>query len=79
MVRAKFRVTEKTQHQSGFIVKLQAVYDDNPDSENGKFFKYTPSGEIVLQTLNEAAADEFIVDRQYYVDFSLAAVLEATS
>lgn len=79
MVRAKFRVTEKTQHRDGFIVKLHAVYDDNPDSENGKFFKYTPSGEIVLQTINELAADEFIVDQEYYVDFMLSAETVGTS
>jgi hypothetical protein len=79
MVRSKFRVTEKTQHRDGFIVKLMAVYDDDPNSENGRFFKYTPSGEVVLQTINEAAANEFIVDEEYYVDFSLAPVAEATS
>lgn len=46
MVRAKFKVRscEKTGEET-YKVRLEPVYDSNPDSENGKFFKYTPLGQ----------------------------------
>lgn len=76
MVRAKFRVDEITQHVNGFVVKLHPVYSSDPESENGKFYKYTPSGEIVLATINADAAKQFEVDAEYYVDFTPAALAE---
>lgn len=72
MVRAKFRVNEITQNSHGFTVKLAPVYSPDPESENGKFYNYTPSGEIVLQTINTEAAKQFEIDAEYYVDFTPA-------
>lgn len=72
MVRAKFEVIENKQDsEDGASISLQAVYDADPESENGKFFKYTPFGEINLEIVNPSAAKAFEVGKEYYVDFSL--------
>jgi len=51
---------------------LDAVYDSNPDSENGKFFRWTPSGCITMGVVNEAASAQFVVGDEVYVDFTPA-------
>jgi hypothetical protein len=51
---------------------LNAVYDSNPDSENGRFFRYTPCGRLSLSTVNPSAAEAFVVGRDYYLDFTPA-------
>ena len=67
-VRAKFRCVEKTQDSGGYGVKLHPVVGGS--DENEEFFKYTPCGSIEMSTINAAAAAaEFEVDEQYYVDF----------
>lgn len=48
-------------YRSGF----QAVYDSNPESENGKFFKWTPYGSIELGTTTQ----QFEPGKEYYLDF----------
>lgn len=74
MVRAKFRVEviEAETETTGGRIILHAVYDENPNSENGKFFKYTPAGQIDLSTVNQSALEEFEVGKEYYVDFTQA-------
>lgn len=42
---------------------------DDKDSENARFFKYTPSGALTFQGTNEHG---FEVGKEYYVDISLA-------
>ncbi|MGV3707609.1 MAG: hypothetical protein ACO1Q7_02130 [Gemmatimonas sp.] len=74
MVRAKFRVTSKTEQLSGTetLVSVKAApvtANLGPDHENSKFWKYTPSGEVVLGTINAAAAAYFEIGKEYYVDF----------
>lgn len=74
MVRAKFEcyANEKTSNNGndGNPIRLRAVYDSNPDSENGQFFKWTPSAEITMHCVNPAASEQFIVGSEYYVDFT---------
>lgn len=53
----------------GGNVRLRAVYDTNPDSENGKFFRYTPYGLIELGLLNESALEVFEPGKEYFVTF----------
>lgn len=53
-------------------IKLTPVYDSNPESENGKFYNATPSGEIVLGCINESAFSLFELDKEYYIDFTPA-------
>ena len=76
MVRAKFVVQDKTErfdtNGNGWEIRLTAVYSDDENSENGQFFKYTPNGEITLGIVNPPAASDFVVGKEYYVDFTLA-------
>lgn len=75
-VRAKFIVRAKEASlyagQELTTVKLDPAYSPDPNSENGKFWKYTPMGKIELGTINKAAADAFELGREYYIDFTRA-------
>lgn len=75
-VRAKFRV-ESINHQNdaegkstGATIKMKPVYDKDPNSENGKFFRWTPWGHIELGTVNPDAAMQFSVGTDVFVDFT---------
>jgi hypothetical protein len=70
-VRAKFKVTSITELTGGAKeIKLYPVTSGS--EENKEFFKYTPSGEIRLGVLNEEAAKQFVIDREYFVNFTPA-------
>lgn len=71
MVRGKFRVEQVTEHArfSGREVKLEAVYDDGIE-ENRRFAEATPTGEITMHIDNPAAAEQFKVGTELYVDFT---------
>jgi hypothetical protein len=73
--RAKFlcRSTTKISDGSGGFTwdySFSAVYDPNPESENGKFWKYTPTGSV---SHNCVKADLFEPGKEYYLDFTAAA------
>ena len=72
-VRAKFRCgwieTDKDDPELKTI-HMNAVYSPDPKSENGKFWKLTPSGTIQLTTVNESAWQQFEEEAEYFVDFS---------
>ena len=55
----------------GYTLGFYAVYAGS--EENDKYFKATPSAHFYLQTVNEAAAANFELGKQYYVDFTAAA------
>ena len=60
-----------------YRVKLAPVYgrgkNGKPESpENKAFYAATPSGEIELTTVSEAAAQAFVPGQAYYVDFTPA-------
>lgn len=68
-VRAKFRCVSKTvnEHQSqGGEVKLIPVMGKSP--ENKEFFRWTPSGELRMGTINAPAFAYFEIGRDYYID-----------
>lgn len=69
-VRAKFRVDYKKQTSYGQEVGLVAVSSGSED--NQRFFKATPSGSIEIRTINDAAAEQFRVGQEFYVDFTPA-------
>lgn len=73
-VVAKFRCESKST--DGSTITLRAVYDPNPDSENGRFFSATPSGTISLNIVNKLAAEQFRVGTEYLVTFNEAPVPE---
>lgn len=74
MVRAKFVVNTNKDNGStdekykGSEINLSAVYSGSP--ENEEFFKMTPGGNITLVTVNPNAAEQFIVGKEVYVDFT---------
>lgn len=55
-------------------VTFNTVYepDVERDSENARFTKATPSGEIRMHIDNEVALAQFEQGKQYYVDFTPA-------
>jgi len=87
-VRAKFVFTryETSLHTSydpvtkknGSPEELRTLYftpvygNGDPNHENTKFFKWSPSGEIKLGTVNRAAWEHMKLGAEYYVDFTMA-------
>lgn len=70
-VRAKFNVSNISNDISqGISITLKPVTGGS--EENKGFYKYTPYGEIKLNTLNEAAAKYFELGEEYYIDFTKA-------
>ncbi len=74
-VRAKFKVTEITEHAFGSqlmkTIKLAPVYkSDDPEGENSKFWAASPNGEIRLGTINMQAAAQFEINAEFYIDFT---------
>lgn len=71
MVRAKFKVDKIEPYgDDGANVTLSPVYTGSP--ENEQFFRWTPCGEIRMGTINPAAAAQFTVGKEFYVDFTPA-------
>lgn len=75
-VRAKMRCNYVGQPNYGHVtVKLNAVYSDDPNSENKVFTDATPAASIdlVIQE-TKPAAKMFEIGKEYYVDFIETAV-----
>ena len=77
-VRAKFKVDSIERSKYGDevmeTIKLSPVYKGcDPNSENSKFWRYTPCGSINLGTINTEAAKQFVLGAEYYIDFTPAA------
>jgi len=68
-VRAKFKCVNKTDDGK---IEMETVYDPDPESENGQFFKWTPYGQLSMGTVNDAALVQFEVSKEYYLDFTKA-------
>ncbi len=70
MVRAKVYC----EGIEGNAVKFRTIYepDAEKDTENARFTKATPWGEIRLGIDNPAALEQFTAGKNYYVDFSPA-------
>ena len=67
-VRAKFTVSMVDE-------KNKAVYlapVTSGSDENAEFYKWTPGGHILLQTVNEDALAQFANGKEFYVDFTSA-------
>lgn len=74
MVRAKFRIEQITTYagNGGKTVTMRPVYSSDPEHENKKFWDATPSGSIEMFIKSGEAADQFVVGKEYYVDFTPA-------
>lgn len=71
-VRAKFRVGKIDKSHGTANIWMFPVVSSEPDSENSKFFAATPSGQLMLGVVNEKAAEQFEVGKEYYLDFTPA-------
>lgn len=72
-VRAKFVVNEIAEYEGTKgqkTIKLRAVYGDN-SPENKAFWNATPSGKVELNVINQTAAAQFEIGKEYYLDFTL--------
>lgn len=81
MVRAKFKLDNaesvKQRNDDGEEVECRTlyfspVYSSDPNSENRKFWKSTPSGQLTMWVVNPEAWKHFEVGKSYYLDFSEA-------
>lgn len=70
MVRAKFKCTSKEPMNEGFALRLEAVISGS--LENESFFRWTPSGQLLLATVNPQAAEQIQVGQEYYIDITPA-------
>ena len=68
-VRAKFICDTITPCGDGNQIRLNVVYSEDVQSEDGRFTKYTPFGTLQMQVDNPNAAIQFEVGKKYYVDF----------
>lgn len=75
VLRAKLRVSE-VLHRKGEngettmeIVKLQAVYSNDENSENKKWSTWTPSASFEMQINNPEAFGKLSSGHEFYVDF----------
>ncbi len=72
--RCKVKCIETGQHADGtHRAKFAAVYDHDPNSENGKFFRYTPSLTLDVGIIND---QKFEAGKEYYLEFSSADVID---
>lgn len=86
MVRAKFTFTRYETSLQGVwkdgkpagSVEMRTLHfapvygNGDPNHENTKFWQASPSGSIVLGTVNPAAWEKFTLGAEYYIDFSEA-------
>lgn len=68
--RCKFVCSWKQESASGFLISLNAVTSGS--EENSQFFKFTPGGTLNLYTVNETAAAQFELGKEYYIDITKA-------
>lgn len=69
MVRCKFKCFQNSNNDKGeHTIRLHAVYEG--EGENKKFWKYTPSGMLEFQCINDEASIQFEVGKEYYIDIS---------
>ena len=65
---AKFKCESVTEFKDQKEALFWPVTDGS--EENEKFFKYTPSGELKLQTINKDV--NFEPGKEYYIEIKLA-------
>ncbi|KVN25618.1 hypothetical protein WJ63_15930 [Burkholderia pyrrocinia] len=76
-VRAKFKVTSTTKREhwdktKGPIHEITLQPVASGSLENEEFYAATPCGQIQLGTINDAAAQQFALGAEIYVDFTAA-------
>jgi hypothetical protein len=69
-VRSKVRCNAKGENEVHFTTVYEP--DESRDSENARFTKATPWGDIRMGIDNPDALAQFEVNKTYYVDFTPA-------
>lgn len=70
-VRCKFKCVSIERTENGCSnLTFRAVTSGS--EENKQFFKWTPSGELKVATVNNEAAAQFEPGKDYYLDISPA-------
>jgi hypothetical protein len=84
MTRAKFICVSKTEtagnyydsqtqeSKSGTVVAVRFIPVTSGSNENKEFYKSTPSGNVELGGLRKEVADQFQLQKEYYIDFTEA-------
>lgn len=57
-------------------IHMTPVYSSNPNSENHKFWESSPGGKLELNCINMNAAKQFLLGKEYYLDFTLADIMD---
>ena len=71
-IRAKFKVISVApQGEEHTSINLMAVYSDDPNHENARYWKYTPSGNLMMTVLSHVVKD-FKEGQEYYITLELA-------
>lgn len=71
-IRAKFKVNRVIpQGEDHTTIELMAVYSDDPNHENARYWKYTPSGNLTMTVMSHVVKD-FEEGQEYYITLSLA-------
>lgn len=70
--RMKFKCTSLNESEGFKTWNFTPVYaNDDPNHENSKFWKYTPSGKLeVGLNLQEYQGEHPVVGQEYYLDIS---------
>ena len=76
MIRAKFRVNYIARGNEYERISMTPVYSADPNSENAKWSKATPFGELNMHITNPDALGQFEEGKEYYLDFTPASVAE---
>lgn len=66
--RCKFRCNSVTDHGTAKDVKMSAVYSQDPNHENKKFWDASPGGEFNLHWVNKNVS--FTPGKEYYLDIT---------
>ncbi len=71
-IRAKFKVIDlQPQGEEHTSINLMAVYSEDKTHENYKYWKYTPSGNLMMTVLSHVL-EGYEIGQEYYVTLELA-------
>jgi len=71
-IRAKFKVIDVAPYnEEHTTLRMEAVYSDDPNHENARYWKYTPSGNLVITVLSHVL-EGYEIGQEYYITLELA-------
>lgn len=71
-MRAKMVISTVTDNGYSDIIKLNAVYGGDKNSEDNTFARATPNASLEMQIDNPELKGKFKPGQKYYLDFTLA-------